>query len=448
MNSDKAGESARHEVTEYFRDLTIDGNGAGDPRAQQNGRRLNRRNDSTGLPPAEDRSYEANALDSRRDNRSDLINYDAQRMIGHGSFGVVFQAKVVETNEIVAIKKVLQDRRFKNRELQMMRQLQKQPHPNIVTLKHFFVSKGSKQDDVYLNLVLEFVPETVYSVAKEYSRRKETVPILITKLYMYQLSRALGHIHGMGICHRDIKPQNLLVNPARNTLKLCDFGSAKSLVPGEPNVAYICSRYYRAPELIFGSTDYTTAIDVWSEGCVLAELLTGSPLFPGSSGVDQLVEIIKVLGTPTKEELEAMNPNYQEFRSPQIRAHPWNGVFRPRTPPESIELVGRMLAYVPESRCKAIESCAHTFFDELRDPNTVQPDGTPIPRYFFDFTSEELLLCPSMGIVLVPSHISAGTRDPTDSASGAPSDAPGEPLVPAEAATTTSSDELKAGSGV
>eukprot|EP01041_Mallomonas_annulata_P001850 gene1850-3594_t len=413
LNSERSGsiktgsEKGGGEVSDMFRDMSIDGT-AGAQGQQQSGRRSNRRTETNGTnpPPVEDRSYEISAQD-RKDLKSDTINYDAQRMVGHGSFGVVFQAKVVETNEIVAIKKVLQDRRFKNRELQIMRQLQKQPHPNIVTLKHFFVSKGSKQDDVYLNLVLEFVPETVYSVAKEYSRRKETVPYLVTKLYMYQLSRALGHIHGMGICHRDIKPQNLLVNPAKNVLKLCDFGSAKSLIPGEPNVAYICSRYYRAPELIFGSTEYTTAIDVWSQGCVLAELLTGSPLFPGSSGVDQLVEIIKVLGTPTKDELKAMNPNYQEFRFPQIRAHPWHGVFKPRTPPESIELVGRMLAYVPSTRCKAIESCSHPFFDELRDPNTMQPDGTPIPDYFFQFTAEEAALCPSMATVLVPPHKAA-----------------------------------------
>lgn len=106
-------------------------------------------------------------------------------------------------------------------------------------------------------------------------------------------------------------------------LKLCNFGSAKVLVKGEPNVSYICSRYYRAPELIFGSTDYTTAIDVWSLGCVGAELLLGQPLFPGESGVDQLVEIIKVwthkdpkkiewlssqvLRTPTRDEIQSMN---------------------------------------------------------------------------------------------------------------------------------------------
>lgn len=207
------------------------------------------------------------------------------------------------------------------------------------------------------------------------------------------------------------------VNPHTHQLKLCDFGSAKVLVrykthwtdgwwkllfcpscfilvlihqvKGEPNVSYICSRYYRAPELIFGATEYTTAIDIWSTGCVMAELLLGQviwhsplsslffhrlsrfleiqlklqPLFPGESGVDQLVEIIKVriyhqcfstslliwpckhyleitrdyllfhfllfqvLGTPTREEIKCMNPNYTEFKFPQIKPHPWHKVY-------------------------------------------------------------------------------------------------------------------------
>lgn len=123
-------------------------------------------------------------------------------MIGHGSFGAVFLAKVVETDDVVAIKKVLQDKRFKNRELQIMRQIAKQPHPYVVALRHHFISKGSKSEDVYLNLVLEYIPETVYSVAKHYNRAKESVPLFSVKLYMYQLCRSLAHIHGMGICHR------------------------------------------------------------------------------------------------------------------------------------------------------------------------------------------------------------------------------------------------------
>ncbi|KAL3266251.1 hypothetical protein HHI36_010431 [Cryptolaemus montrouzieri] len=256
-------------------------------------------------------------------DRPQEVSYTDTKVIGNGSFGVVYQAKLCETNELVAIKKVLQDKRFKNRELQIMRKLE---HCNIVKLKYFFYSSGDKKDEVYLNLVLEFIPETVYKVARHYSKSKQTIPISFIKLYMYQLFRSLAYIHSLGICHRDIKPQNLLLDPETGVLKLCDFGSAKHLVRGEPNVSYICSRYYRAPELIFGAIDYTTKIDVWSAGCVLAELLLGQPIFPGDSGVDQLVEIIKVLGTPTKEQIKEMNPNYTEFKFPQIKSHPWQQV--------------------------------------------------------------------------------------------------------------------------
>jgi glycogen synthase kinase 3 beta len=117
-----------------------------------------------------------------------------------------------------------------------------------------------QKDEVYLNLVLEYVPDTVYRASRHYTKLKQPMPMLQIKLYMYQLLRSLAYIHSVGICHRDIKPQNLLLNPATGVLNLCDFGSAKILVAGEPNVSYICSRYYRAPELIFGATNYTTNI--------------------------------------------------------------------------------------------------------------------------------------------------------------------------------------------
>jgi len=334
-------------------------------------------------------------------DRSTEVSYTDTKVIGNGSFGVVYQAKLCDSGEMVAIKKVLQDKRFKNRELQIMRRLD---HCNIVSLLYFFYTSGEKKDEIYLNLVLEYIPETVYKVARQYSKQKQTIPVTFIKLYMYQLFRSLAYIHSHGICHRDIKPQNLLLDPDSGVLKLCDFGSAKHLVRGEPNVSYICSRYYRAPELIFGATDYTTNIDVWSAGCVFAELMLGQPIFPGDSGVDQLVEIIKVLGTPTREQIKEMNPNYTEFKFPQIKAHPWPKVFRARTSPEAIDLVSRLLEYTPSARISPLQACAHSFFDELRESGTKLPSGRDLPQ-LFNFTEQELRIQPSLNSQLIPPHM-------------------------------------------
>mmetsp|Transcript_4010 Transcript_4010/g.5581 ORF Transcript_4010/g.5581 Transcript_4010/m.5581 type:complete len:387 (+) Transcript_4010:249-1409(+) len=363
--------------------------------------------DGSEAQPSGDKSRKGRSGGS---SRQEPIHYNAERIIGNGSFGVVFQATVVSTGDVVAIKKVLQDKRFKNRELQIMKLLSKTPHPNIVELKHSFYSNGDKPDELYLNLVLEYIPETVYSVARQYQKSKQTLPTLFVKLYLYQLCRSLAHLHAVGVCHRDIKPQNLLLDPQSHVLKLCDFGSAKQLVKGEPNVSYICSRYYRAPELIFGATDYTTAIDIWSLGCVAAELLLGQPLFPGESGVDQLVEIIKVLGTPTREEIDTMNPNYMEFKFPQIRAHPWSEVFRAGTPEPLLDIISRILQYTPTARVLPLDACIHEVFDELRDPNTRLPNGSPLPAHLFQFTDLELAINPSINAQLIPPHVADGDQ--------------------------------------
>ncbi|XP_068156215.1 putative glycogen synthase kinase-3 homolog [Drosophila tropicalis] len=336
------------------------------------------------------------------------ISYSDSKVIGNGSFGVVFQARLVPSNEFVAIKKVHQDRRFKNRELQIMRKLK---HDNIVTLRYFFYSSGEKRDEVYLNLVMEFMPETLYKVERQYARAKQTLPVNYVRLYMYQLLRSMAFLHSLGFCHRDIKPQNMLLDAESGVLKLCDFGSAKQLVNGEPNVSYICSRYYRAPELIFGATDYTTKIDMWSAGCVLAELLLGQLVFPGESGVDQIVEIVKVMGTPTSEQMQDMNPSYKQFKLPQLKPHPWPKVFRIRTPAEAIDLVSKLLVYSPNLRVSPMMGCAHPFFDELRqDPHQLLPNGRSLPP-LFNFSDHERSIEPSVMPLLLPKATVPTDRD-------------------------------------
>merc|ERR1712216_867336 len=123
-----------------------------------------------------------------------VISYSADKVVGNGSFGVVFKANKVDTGEVVAIKKVLQDKRFKNRELQIMRILS---HPCVVPLKHCFYSAGEKPDEQYLNLVLEFVPDTVYKVCRQYAKQKTVLGIPLVKVYSYQLLRSLAYIHSL-----------------------------------------------------------------------------------------------------------------------------------------------------------------------------------------------------------------------------------------------------------
>lgn len=329
--------------------------------------------------------------------------YDCIRVLGSGSFGVVWEAKHIETCQTVAIKKVHQDPRYKNRELDVMKELN---HCNVVYLKDYFYSEdlvlrqdddGSEQKSIqrFLNVVMDYIPETVYRVMKSFFCKTQPLPMILVRLYTYQMCRALGYLHSLRICHRDVKPQNLLVNTRTHVLKLCDFGSAKRLASGEQSVSYICSRFYRAPELMLGATEYTTAIDLWSIGCVLGEFLTGRPVFTGESSVEQLVKIIEILGTPTREQMQAMSPNYLETPFPSVSAKDWSTVLTARAgfdiiiPPDALDLLRQFLIYEPQQRLTAYNALAHPFFDRLRQENSSLPDGKPFPP-LFNFTEAEL----------------------------------------------------------
>lgn len=319
-------------------------------------------------------------------NTNTVLTYNALEVLGSGSFGVVYKVECVDTKEIVAIKKVLQDKRFKNRELQILKELE---HPNIIKIKQSFYTP-SETDDLYLNVVMEYIKETLSKVIRMGYKSQKAFPIYLVKSYAYQMLKAINYIHTLGICHRDIKPQNILLDPDKQEIKLCDFGSAKKLISGEVNVAYICSRYYRAPELIFGAAEYSFSIDVWSVGCVIAELVLLEPLFQGENSVDQLVEIIKILGTPSKKQIAKMNSSYTHYKFPVVKCYTWKEVFKNKNAPEEfIDLLSKLLVYEPSQRLSPLEAMMHPFFDELREKKN--SNDTPLPNNLFYFTNEEYI---------------------------------------------------------
>jgi len=314
--------------------------------------------------------------------------YTALKILGKGTFGIVYEVKNEETNELLAIKKVYQDNKYKNRELQIIKELN---HPNIIKLKSYFFTKGENEDETYLSCIMEYFPETLSNIIRTYAKQYKQMEDIYVKLYSFQMIKSLAYLHGKGICHRDIKPQNILIDLETHKLKLCDFGSAKKLVKGQLSIAYICSRYYRAPELAFGSREYTNQIDIWSIGCVIGELVLGRPLFPGSNASDQLVQIIKILGTPSKEDVFDMNPKFKEHKFPNIKSYSWEKVFKTKiVHKDFIDLIDKMLVYSPVKRISAMKALCHPFFDELKDKNLVLPNGKKLPEDLFVFTEEEI----------------------------------------------------------
>ena len=311
------------------------------------------------------------------------LEFPKNNIIGQGAFGKVRLAIIKKTKEKVAIKKVFQDKRYKNRELPIMQELH---HPNIVELKSYYCTKAENcsDDEFYLNCIMEYVPKTLSDLIT-YKRKNQTKFDSFTlKLFSYQMLKCIGYLHSLGICHRDIKPQNILIDPADNTLKLCDFGCAKHLVKTESNIAYICSRFYRPPELVIGATIYTTQVDVWSMGCVIAELVINMPIFAGKTATDQLLQIMKVLGTPTPEEIKAMNEKFKS-KLPHKEAKPWKEYFAGKTDDEQfIDLVAHLLVYDPTKRFSPYQALNHPFFDDLKKKDV------KIPKHLFEFKQCEI----------------------------------------------------------
>ena len=196
------------------------------------------------------------------------------------------------------------DKNFVNREAEICKILATGNHPNVVEVKGIYFTADQGRGRI-MNLMLKYVPQTMRRVLPFLSKRNMRMKTSLVPIYMYQLARALLFLHQNNILHRDVKPENILINPETHELKLADFGCAKKIV-GSGNVTYICSRFYRAPELILDRELYGSAIDIWAYGCILAELAYGQILFVGKDNVSQLVAIIRALGSITKADIDSM----------------------------------------------------------------------------------------------------------------------------------------------
>eukprot|EP01138_Halocafeteria_seosinensis_P007971 gb/GECG01008144.1/.p1 GENE.gb/GECG01008144.1/~~gb/GECG01008144.1/.p1 ORF type:complete len:232 (+),score=13.40 gb/GECG01008144.1/:1-696(+) len=221
------------------------------------------------------------------------------------------------------------------------------------------------------------------------------------QLYAYQSLRALAYMHGLDIAHRDVKPQNLLVNPETHEVKLCDFGCSKEIGRGTSSTSYICSRYYRAPELICGNSNYTPAIDIWSIGCVIAEMQIGRALFVGQDSAEVMTAISRYIDSPTERDVTALNPALAGTKFPRVKRVIPNGLNPGQADPLLLDLLSKLLCYKPHERLSAIEACAHKYFDELRDPKTELPSKT---LNLFNFYKPEVGTRTYLYEQLVPEH--------------------------------------------
>ncbi|KAJ7531743.1 hypothetical protein O6H91_14G057200 [Diphasiastrum complanatum] len=251
------------------------------------------------------------------------------------------------------------------REIQALQRLS--PHAHVIKLLEVLYDQPTGR----LALVFELMDMNIYEIIR--GRRTYVVEERI-KNYMYQLMKAMDHMHRNGIFHRDIKPENILVRD--EILKLADFGSCRGVYSKQPYTEYISTRWYRAPECLLTDGYYNYKMDMWGVGCVFFEIVSLFPLFPGNNELDQIQKIHKVLGTPPQQLLDKMKRRSQnaDFKFPQQDG---TGIARliPHASPACVELLNKLLVYNPDdslSRISARQALRHSYFKELRDKDKLQ----------------------------------------------------------------------------
>ncbi len=279
----------------------------------------------------------------------------------------------MERNRKVAVKRVRKAERKVSREYQILSELKGCKH--CVELLEVFYTVGDNEK-ITQNFVFEYVPDSLENYVCESKKQAKHIPAPTIKSIMKQILEGLEFVHGKSICHRDLKPDNVLLDSDLN-VKICDFGSSKKMDgKAHRNIPHIVSRYYRAPELMLCHTDYSTPVDIWAVGCILVELFTLEPLFPGKTEGLQLFEMIALLGTPKGEDKEYLYNSLTEGTRKSLEqvsdlptidlklvfpeAH-----YKSTEIAQAADLARQMLEWNPGKRVTARQALKHPFFQFL-----------------------------------------------------------------------------------
>lgn len=291
-----------------------------------------------------------------------MLKYRLISKKGEGTFSEVLKAQSIKTNRYVAIKcmknKFDSVEQVNNlREIQALRRLS--PHQHIIKLYEVVYDQASGR----LALVFELMDMNMYEAIRG---RRQFIQESKVKFYMYQLLKAMDHMHRNGIFHRDIKPENILM--VNDVIKLADFGSCRGIYSKQPYTEYISTRWYRAPECLLTDGYYNYKMDIWGVGCVFFEIMTLFPLFPGANEMDQIQRIHSVMGTPPADLLEKFKSqashidfNFTPTKGTGIARHLGHAS------PECVELIQMLLAYNPDERLSARQALKHPYFKDLRE---------------------------------------------------------------------------------
>ncbi|MCQ2816276.1 MAG: CDC2/CDK family serine/threonine-protein kinase [archaeon] len=294
-----------------------------------------------------------------------IPKYKILSKIGEGTYGIVYKAQDVQSNDIVVLKKA----KFKPeeegtpsimiREISLLRELD---HPNIVNLIDIIHTSEK------LTMVFEYCDS---DLRKEMDKSTKLTPILIKK-YLYQLLKGTEYLHKYNIMHRDLKPQNLLIND-KGILKICDFGLARAdTIPVRGYSNEVVTLYYRSPDVLLGNKLYDCSVDIWSIGCIFGEMLLNKPVFEGTDEPDQLKKIFTILGTPNEDEFPWLleTPEWNCTESESFKGLPkkeFKECFKEIIDEKAVDLMEKMLLFNQEERITAEQALNHSYFDNIRD---------------------------------------------------------------------------------